>query len=180
MQATEGKIGRIFILRLEDGDTIPDCIENFALNNDIRNGYVNFTAGFKSGSIQTHPDQPEAAIQEPHAGAAQGLISRNTEDRPVLQIHSICSRDDHTISGYLHTGADINITGEVIIYEILDAACSRVTDEATGLQLLQVRERPAESITESHAASSVSHHESPLALNDGYSHIIHLFNSSVN
>jgi uncharacterized protein len=29
MKATEGRIGRVFIIRLEDGDIVPGCIEKF-------------------------------------------------------------------------------------------------------------------------------------------------------
>jgi predicted DNA-binding protein with PD1-like motif len=31
MQASEGRLGRVFVLRLEDGDAIPDCIDDFVL-----------------------------------------------------------------------------------------------------------------------------------------------------
>ncbi len=30
MKFSEGRIGRVFILRLEDKDKIPECIEQFA------------------------------------------------------------------------------------------------------------------------------------------------------
>jgi len=30
MKACEGKIGRVFVVRLEDGDVVPECIERFA------------------------------------------------------------------------------------------------------------------------------------------------------
>ena len=40
MQAAEGKIGRVFIIRLEDGDLLPAAIERFAAEKHINNGYV--------------------------------------------------------------------------------------------------------------------------------------------
>ncbi len=30
MKACEGRIGRVFIIELEDGDVVPECIEQFA------------------------------------------------------------------------------------------------------------------------------------------------------
>lgn len=36
MQYSEGTIGRVFTLRLENGDKIPDCIETFAKDHDIK------------------------------------------------------------------------------------------------------------------------------------------------
>ncbi|KDR94128.1 hypothetical protein SAMN02745945_00812 [Peptoclostridium litorale DSM 5388] len=35
MKATEGKLGRVFVIRLEEGDILPDCIEEFA---SVKNG----------------------------------------------------------------------------------------------------------------------------------------------
>lgn len=40
MKASEGRIGRVFILRLEDGDDGPKTIEAFAAENGIRAGQV--------------------------------------------------------------------------------------------------------------------------------------------
>ncbi|MCC8180368.1 MAG: hypothetical protein LIP23_05595 [Planctomycetes bacterium] len=40
MKASEGKIGRVFMLRLEDGDKIPQAIEQFAVENGILSAQV--------------------------------------------------------------------------------------------------------------------------------------------
>ena len=188
MQATEGKIGRVFILRLEDGDTIPGCIEEFALKNGVRNGYVNFTAGIKTGNIQSSFNQnteKQAAslnitLSEPHEGTAQGFISRNTQDKPILHIHGTCGRDGQTVSGCLTNSAEINVYGEVIVYEILDAVCSRITDKTTGMQLLKVGTTTEQEEQQHPATTTISGQSSTINLNDGYSHIIHLFNSTLN
>jgi len=35
MKACEGHIGRVFVIRLEDGDMVPECIERFAAEKGI-------------------------------------------------------------------------------------------------------------------------------------------------
>ena len=35
MKASEGRVGRVFVIRLEHGDMIPDCIERFAEEKKI-------------------------------------------------------------------------------------------------------------------------------------------------
>jgi predicted DNA-binding protein with PD1-like motif len=40
MKAAEGKIGRVFVFRLEDGDVVPRCIEEFAAQNNISVGHA--------------------------------------------------------------------------------------------------------------------------------------------
>ncbi len=187
MKATEGKIGRVFILRLEDNDKLPNCIEEFAKNNDIGNAYVSFIAGIKTGKIVTGPRDATARpvetinvdISDTHESAAVGIIARDTEDNPILHIHGFLGRDGNAVSGCMRNGVDVWVTGEAIIYEILDANCVRALDKDTGFTLLKVGENalespqtPAEVVSASHAAT--------INLNDGYSHIIHLFNSSLN
>ena len=38
MKACEGRIGRVFVIRLEDGDVVPHCIERFAEENGVSVG----------------------------------------------------------------------------------------------------------------------------------------------
>ena len=38
MKACEGRIGRVFVIRLEDGDVVPECIERFAEENGVSVG----------------------------------------------------------------------------------------------------------------------------------------------
>ena len=45
MMASEGQVGRVFVLRLEDGDVIPACIEQFAAEKGIAVGHVVLLGG---------------------------------------------------------------------------------------------------------------------------------------
>jgi len=36
----EGRLGRVFVIRLEEGDIVPDCIEEFAGNKNISIAHV--------------------------------------------------------------------------------------------------------------------------------------------
>jgi len=38
MKACEGRIGRVFVMRLEDGDMVPQCIERFAEEKGVSVG----------------------------------------------------------------------------------------------------------------------------------------------
>ena len=40
MKASEGRIGRVFMVRLEDGDELPGCLESFAAEKGIKHGQV--------------------------------------------------------------------------------------------------------------------------------------------
>jgi len=38
MKACEGRVGRVFVIRLEDGEMVPECIERFAREKGVSVG----------------------------------------------------------------------------------------------------------------------------------------------
>ncbi len=50
MQYSEGRLGRIFILRLEDGERLNDTIEDFARERQLSHGLAFFLGGSGDGS----------------------------------------------------------------------------------------------------------------------------------
>jgi hypothetical protein len=55
MQAAEGKMGRVFVIRLEEGDLLPASIEKFAEEKKIKNGFVLLVGGIGSGQVVVGP-----------------------------------------------------------------------------------------------------------------------------
>ena len=55
MKASLGRPGRVFIMRLEDGDIVPDCIEHFASENGINVAYVVIVGGIGEGNVVVGP-----------------------------------------------------------------------------------------------------------------------------
>ena len=45
MKVSEGRIGRVFVIRLEDGDVVPECIERFAQEKEITVGQIVLVGG---------------------------------------------------------------------------------------------------------------------------------------
>src|SRR5665648_987979 len=77
MQYTEGTIGRVFILRLEDGEVLNDTIEAFARDHEVDRALVTYLGGSADGSrVVVGPEATDSA-----AG------SRETADpEPVVPI----------------------------------------------------------------------------------------------
>ena len=65
MKSTEGKIGRVFMLRLEDGDIVPDCIEKFTAENSIKCGHVILVGGIGGGQVVTGPRKTDEMPPDP-------------------------------------------------------------------------------------------------------------------
>ena len=146
MQSTEGSIGRVFILRLEDGDVIPDCIEHFAAEKGLSVGHVILIGGTDKGEVVTGPRNSEEMPPDPillpvegvHEVAGVGVLAPDDKGKPVLHIHAVLGRAGRSLSGCLRPGVETWLIGEVIIYEILGTNLKRLMDEKSGFKLLEV------------------------------------------
>ena len=146
MKAAEGKIGRVFIIRLEDGDIIPDCIEMFAREKSITVGHAVIIGGIGSGQVVVGPrdscEMPPDPVLLPVDGAhevlASGTIAPDEKGDPVLHMHGALGRSGNTLTGCFRPGVTTWLVGEVILYEILAADVTRVKDERSGFALLSV------------------------------------------
>jgi predicted DNA-binding protein with PD1-like motif len=65
MKACEGQIGRVFVIRLQDGDVVPRCIERFAEENRISVGHVILVGGVGGGNVVVGPRRSEERPPEP-------------------------------------------------------------------------------------------------------------------
>jgi len=149
MKVSEGRVGRVFVIRLEDGDVIPDCIEDFAKEMKISMGEVIIIGGIDSGQVVVGPrysdEMPPDPMLVPLDGAHEivgaGVIAPNEQGKPILHIHAALGRSGRTTTGCLRPGVTTWIVGEAILYEILEADAVRIPNEETGFDLLQVTPR---------------------------------------
>ncbi len=148
MKATEGTIGRVFVLRLEDGDVVPDCIEKFAAEKGVRHGQVVLVGGIGAGQVvvgprdseEMPPDPMQLFVEGAHETLAVGVLAPDHNGRPVLHIHGALGRNGRTLTGCLRPGVKTWLVAEAVIYEIIGINASRRPDIASGFTLLQVDE----------------------------------------
>ena len=144
MKVSQGNIGRVFVIRLEDGDTVPSCIERFAMENGVSLGHAVLVGGIGGGEIVVGPRRSREMPPEPmyipidgaHEVVGVGVLAPDEEGKPVLHIHAALGRAGHTTCGCLRPGVETWIVAEVILYEILGAEATRVRDKESGFSLL--------------------------------------------
>ncbi|MEE8620054.1 MAG: PPC domain-containing DNA-binding protein [Dehalococcoidia bacterium] len=147
MKACEGQISRVFVIRLEDGDVVPECIERFAEENGVLVGQAILVGGIGAGDVVVGPRSSEERPPEPmllsidgaHEVAGVGVLAPGEDGKPTLHIHAALGREGRTITGCLRQGVTTWLVGEVILYEILGANVVRVQDKQSGFELLEPR-----------------------------------------
>jgi len=145
MKATEGRVGRVFVLRLEDGDVVPECIERFAAEQGVAVGHVILIGGIGGGQVVVGPRKSDEMPPEPmllpvdgaHEVCAVGVLAPGPEGKPHLHIHGALGRSGSTLTGCLRPGVDVWVVGEVVLYEILGADVARPLDPDLGFALLE-------------------------------------------
>ncbi len=147
MKYTEGNRGRIFIMRLEDGDVIPQTLEEFASAKNIRAALVFFLGGAQKGSkVIVGPednteDKPIPMVEELEGiseAVGVGTMFRNEAGEPRLHMHAAFGRKNKTVTGCTRAGVNIWNVGEVVIMEITGTGVGRKVNPQNGFELLEL------------------------------------------
>jgi predicted DNA-binding protein with PD1-like motif len=148
MQFTEAKFGRIFVLRLHDGDHLPDVLESFAAEHHITTALCFFLGGAKEkGRVVVGPKDGNALPPEPmvtllngvYEACGVGTIFADEEGKPKLHMHASFGRKEKTVTGCVRMGVIVWRIGEVVILELLGAVAHRATDKETGFEFLEIQ-----------------------------------------
>ncbi len=146
MKYSEAKQGRVFVIRLEDGDTVHEELERFAKEHGIRAASLIILGGADSGSMLiVGPEDGRSdaiapmttVLRDVHEVAGVGTIFPNAAGEPVVHCHIACGRKDDTTTGCIRAGVQAWQVMEVILYELVDSSGLRTLDDATGFELLQ-------------------------------------------
>ena len=148
MQFTEAKLGRIFVLRLHNGDRLPDVLESWAAEKNISSALCFFLGGAKENSrVVVGPKNGSAIPPEPmvtllngvHEACGVGTIFANEEGKPKLHMHTSFGRDENTVPGCVRLGVEVWEIGEVIVIELAEVQARRVIDKKTNFEFLEVQ-----------------------------------------
>lgn len=146
MQYSEAKQGRIFVIRLEDGEIVHEAIERFAREHSIQAAALLIIGGADAGStLVVGPEEECTATISPmehildnaHEIAGTGTIFPDEEGNPVLHCHIACGRKASTITGCVRKGVKVWHVMEVVLFELVDTSGVRAYDPKTGFQLLE-------------------------------------------
>ena len=143
MQYTQGNLGRVFVARLHEGESVYAAVEEIAIREQVPSAVVFAIGGMRRGKVVTGPEDPHGPIV-PHVEAfddARELVGIGTlfprDGHPALHFHAGLGRGREALVGCPREGMAVFLVLEVVIIEMLDLTAERVPD-ADGLHLLKV------------------------------------------
>jgi predicted DNA-binding protein with PD1-like motif len=146
MKYSTARQGRVFVVRLEDGDTLHEEIETLARKESINAGAVIVLGGADAGSrlvvgpeeARSVPVKPmEYVLDNVHEVTGVGTIFPDEKGKPVLHMHIAGGRKTATVAGCVRKGVRVWHVMEAIVTELVDTTGKRVLDSATGFELLR-------------------------------------------
>jgi predicted DNA-binding protein with PD1-like motif len=146
MRYSQAKQGRVFVIRLEDGDILHESIEAFAREQGIQAASLIALGGADSASRlvvgpeqgRTSPIVPkEHLLRDVHEIAGVGTIFPDAKGQPVLHMHVAAGRGDEAVTGCVRMGVRVWHVVEVVLWELTGTTGRRVFDGATGFELLE-------------------------------------------
>lgn len=145
MKYSEAKQGRVFVIRLEDGDIVHEVLEQFAIDHDIEAASLTIVGGADDGSRlvvgpkedRGLPLQPmKLQLEHAHEVTGTGTLFRDDKNVPILHMHMSCGRKEHAITGCIREGVKVWHVMEVVLFELVDCSAKRLPEEPLGLKLL--------------------------------------------
>lgn len=139
--------GRVFILRLEEGEVLHEVIESFAEKNGIKNALLTAVGGVGAGSkMVVGPEIPYNdnivpiiyTLDAPHELTATGTLFPDENGRPVMHMHGSVGRDGGSVTGCLRAGMIAWLVLEVTVKELIGTGPVRKKDPKNGLTTLEI------------------------------------------
>lgn len=141
MKYSQASLGRVFVVRLEDGDIVHECLERLARDQSIAAAGLIILGDADAGSrliagTEAGRADPlvfvERCLDDAHEVAGVGTIFPDEQGNLVSHVHLACGRQDSLVVGCARAGVKVWHVMEVIVVELVN--CTAVRRFEAGLQ----------------------------------------------
>lgn len=146
MKYTEAEFGRVFVLRLDDGEILHEVIEQFARDHKIKAAaLIAVGAADKDSALvvgpagrKQRPVNPMVRLLENASEiTGTGTLFPDEKGEPILHMHVAAGRAEKTTTGCVRRGVKIWHVAEIVIFELRNADAVRKLNAELGFTLLE-------------------------------------------
>lgn len=142
MEYRTGSVGRVFVVRFDEGDDFLAGLKELVVKEDIRSGWLHVLGGMRQAGVVTGPREPvmppEPVWQEV-AGAREVLGTGSIfweGDEPRVHIHAALGHHGQTLVGCVRRDTKVYLVLEIYILEVAGIDASRPWYPAGGFNRL--------------------------------------------
>ena len=144
MKYTKGSIGRVFLVKFDDGDVFLEKIIELAKKEHIKAATMVFLGAFKKGDLVTGPKKPvippepnKAVFKDGWEALGVGTIFINQKG-PQIHIHTSMGKGHKTLIGCVRGKTEVFLVVEAVIFELKGMKATKSIDPETGINLLKI------------------------------------------
>lgn len=148
MKGSEMRSGRVFVLKLDEGEVLHESVESFCSAHGVVRATVTAVGGAAQGSeIVVGPKIPieESIIPQTYVTEAPceltgtGTVFPDTEGKPIMHMHGSLGRSGRSVTGCFRKKVVVWLTMEIVICELLGEGPFRAeSDPRISAKLLQI------------------------------------------
>ncbi len=152
MRFAELTEGRVFVLRLDEGEVLHEAVESFCRDMGISRAAVSAIGGAGAGSeFVSGPDFPVGdsiipivyKIDAPCELVGTGTVFPDLDGNPVMHMHGSVGRRGVSHTGCFRKRVVVWLTMEVVVRELIgDGPVRRRSDPRIDALLMEVRRWP--------------------------------------
>ena len=174
MRSAELREGRVFVLRLEEGEVLHEAVESFCREHGVVNATITAGGGGDAGSCYVSgPTVPiegpivpiVCTVEAPSELTGTGTIFPDEDGNPVMHMHGSIGREGRSSTGCFRVRMVVWLVMEVVIREMGGTGPVRiVSDPRIDAKLLEIRRwHPRRSFIRRFATRTGSRSPSPRA-----------------
>ena len=146
MKYTQGKVGRVFVARVENGDDLLEQLKLLAEKENIEAAVLYIIGALKEASLVVGPREcklpPDPVWRQFDDGreiiGLGNMFRENGGQVPVFHLHGALGRGDETLVGCIRGQSQVYLVAEVIIIELTGTGAMKAVDPVTGLKMLSL------------------------------------------
>jgi hypothetical protein len=144
MKYTKGTVGRVFLVKFEDGDILIDNLSCLARKERIKAASVIFIGALKKGDLVTGPKKPvippqpnKVVFKDGWEVMGIGTIFTNSSG-PQIHIHASMGKKNKVLTGCVRGKSKVFLVVEAVVLELKGVKAGKDIDPKTGINLLNI------------------------------------------
>ncbi len=146
MKYRQGEPGRIFLARVEHGEDLLDGIQEMVRRENIKAAVVFALGALKSASLVRGPAEPvvppeplQHSFDDGRELLGIGTVAWDEAGKtPLLHLHGVTGREGKDCLGCLREQAEVYLTVELVVLELVGIDTARELDPTLGLKVLRL------------------------------------------
>lgn len=131
MEYQPGSIGRVFYLRLDDGDDLHRCIRDLVVREQVSCAWFQVFGGLREAGVVTGPKEPVmppdpvwATVTDAREILGVGSVFREGGE-PLIHLHAAMGHHGETLTGCVRRDTTVYLVVEVLLMEVIGINVTR-------------------------------------------------------